>query len=47
MIEEEEGYIKRECGIIWALATCEVMGDDKLDESDMWAAEPYVEAIME
>lgn len=35
MTEKEEEYIKRECGIIWALATCEVMGEDNLDESDI------------
>lgn len=47
MTEEEEGYIKMECSIIWALATWNVMEEDNLDKGDMWNAQPYVEGAIE
>ena len=39
MEEVVEQYITRESGVIWAIATCNVMGEDGLDESDLWDVE--------
>jgi len=44
---EEKGYIIRESPIIWAVATCDVMDEDGLDESDLWNVEVDVMAASE
>lgn len=43
----EAGYITRECRIIWAIATCNVMEEDGLAEETLWNAEVDVMAASE
>jgi len=47
MEEEVVQYVTRESRIIWAIATCNVMTEDGLDESDLWDVEVDIMAASE